>query len=117
MHAFICPPSKYLGPRSKQEAGDFGQQALLICGVWMHRQLSIDSGNPLILLARKCHPCHRSSDLSTARGFEPLRAEPNGFRVHLLGRSDTLSLDPENQLDAKTHNLPESACAHSLPTK
>ncbi len=29
---------------------------------------------------------------STARGFEPLRAEPNGFRVHLLSRSDTLSL-------------------------
>ena len=28
---------------------------------------------------------------STARGFEPLRAEPNGFRVHLLSRSDTLS--------------------------
>ena len=29
--------------------------------------------------------------MSTARGFEPLRAEPNGFRVHLLNRSDTLS--------------------------
>ena len=28
---------------------------------------------------------------TTARGFEPLRAEPNGFRVHLLSRSDTLS--------------------------
>ena len=28
---------------------------------------------------------------STARGFEPLQAEPNGFRVHLLNRSDTLS--------------------------
>ena len=27
----------------------------------------------------------------TARGFEPLRAEPNGFLVHLLGHSDTLS--------------------------
>ena len=29
---------------------------------------------------------------TTARGFKPLRAEPNGFRVHLLNRSDTLSL-------------------------
>ena len=29
---------------------------------------------------------------ATARGFEPLRAEPNGFRVHLLNRSDTVSL-------------------------
>eukprot|EP00971_Amphidinium_carterae_P230622 4577052-Amphidinium_carterae.1 len=28
---------------------------------------------------------------STARGFEPLRAEPNGFLVHLVGHSDTLS--------------------------
>ena len=28
---------------------------------------------------------------STARGFETLRAEPNGFRVHLLDRSDTVS--------------------------
>ena len=28
---------------------------------------------------------------STPRRFEPLRAEPNGFRVHLLSRSDTVS--------------------------
>ena len=27
----------------------------------------------------------------TARGFEPLRAEPNGFRVHHLNHSVTLS--------------------------
>ena len=26
------------------------------------------------------------------RGFESLRAEPNGFRVHLLNRSDTVSV-------------------------
>ena len=30
---------------------------------------------------------------TTARGLEPLRAEPNGFRAHLLSRSDTLSDD------------------------
>ena len=29
---------------------------------------------------------------STARGFEPLRAEPNGFRVHHLSHSVTLSV-------------------------
>lgn len=36
----------------------------------------------------------RSNDSAapTARGFEPLRAEPNGFRVHLLNRSDTVSV-------------------------
>ena len=69
-------------------------------------------GKLLILWARRCHLWHRRCDLSTARGFEPLRAEPNGFRVHLLGRSDTLSLDPKNRLDVYTHNLPESACTH-----
>ena len=26
-----------------------------------------------------------------SEGFEPLRVEPNGFRVHLLNHSDTLS--------------------------
>ena len=46
-----------------------------------------------------------------------MRAEPNGFRVHLLGRSDTLSLDLNNWLADSTHNLPESACTHKLPTQ
>ena len=31
---------------------------------------------------------------STARGFEPLRAEPNGFGVHFLNRSETMSCWP-----------------------
>jgi hypothetical protein len=30
---------------------------------------------------------------ATPRGFEPLRAEPNGFRVHPLSRSDSMSCD------------------------
>ena len=30
---------------------------------------------------------------ATARGFESLRAEPNGFLVHHLGHSVTLSLE------------------------
>ena len=33
-----------------------------------------------------------SGSKSTARGFEPLRAEPNGFLVHHLSHSVTLSL-------------------------
>ena len=28
---------------------------------------------------------------ATPKGFEPLRAEPNGFLVHLLSHSDTVS--------------------------
>jgi hypothetical protein len=31
--------------------------------------------------------------IATARGFEPLRAEPNGFLVHHLSHSVTLSSD------------------------
>ena len=31
-------------------------------------------------------------DCTTPRGFQPLRAEPNGFRVHLLNHSDTVAL-------------------------
>ena len=34
---------------------------------------------------------HMEPSQPTARGFEPLRAEPNGFLVHLLNHSDTLS--------------------------
>ena len=30
---------------------------------------------------------------ATPRGFEPLRAEPNGFRVHPLGHSGTVSCE------------------------
>ena len=32
-----------------------------------------------------------SCNKATTKGFEPSRAEPNGFRVHLLNHSDTLS--------------------------
>ena len=32
-----------------------------------------------------------ASDKTTPRGFEPLRAEPHGFRVHLLNHSDAVS--------------------------
>ena len=41
--------------------------------------------------ARSCACVVEGMKISTARRFEPLRAEPNGFRVHLLDRSDTLS--------------------------
>ena len=46
---------------------------------------------------------------STARGFEPLRAEPNGFRVHLLSRSNPCGQSPMDfesiSLAARTHGL------------
>ena len=46
----------------------------------------------------KSHMCAMTKALkiectiSTARGFEPLRAEPNGFLVHHLSHSVTLSM-------------------------
>ena len=43
-------------------------------------------------IVRQTHCSHPEGLRSTPRGFEPLRAEPNGFRVHLLNRSDTMSL-------------------------
>ena len=44
-----------------------------------------------ILLGPLCSPQTNRSCKSTARGFEPLRAEPNGFLVHHLSHSVTLS--------------------------
>ena len=41
-------------------------------------------------LSEACHSQSRQTN-STPRGFEPLRAEPVGFRVQLLSRSDTVS--------------------------
>ena len=41
---------------------------------------------------------------TTPRGFEPLRAEPNGFRVHLLSRSDTVSVHVDSHQYLRTGN-------------
>ena len=49
---------------------------------------------------------------ATPRGFEPPRAEPNGFRVHLLSRSDTVSWQQSHAMHAKrckTHIARNSA--------
>ena len=40
----------------------------------------------------------RQCGTSTARGFEPLRAEPNGFRVHHLSHSVILSITNANNM-------------------
>ena len=37
-----------------------------------------------------CHMGRQHAHASTPKGFEPLRAEPNGFLVHLLSHSDTV---------------------------
>ena len=51
------------------------------------RRQRFASAYPPPAIFRSCSPPLQS----TPRGFEPLRAEPNGFRVHLLSRSDTVS--------------------------
>ena len=42
---------------------------------------------------------------TTPRGFEPLRAEPSRFRVHLLSHSDTVSHPPCQATKNKGTNL------------
>ena len=58
--------------------------------------------------APRASMCFQVTGKSTARGFEPLRAELNGFRVHLLNRSDTLSC---HSVKNSFFSLSEGACA------
>ena len=59
---------------------------------------------PLLPLMRSSWALAASGINPTARGFEPLRAEPNGFLVHHLSHSVTLSM-----LSCKTGRLAERA--------
>ena len=49
---------------------------------------------------------------TTPRGFEPLRAEPNGFLVHLLSHSDTVSCAIRHSADLNCKILLD---AHGVP--
>ena len=59
--------------------------------VWLQQACS--RPQKLLAQAELSEACHSQSRQinSTPRGFEPLRAEPIGFRVELLSRSDTVS--------------------------
>ena len=46
---------------------------------------------------------------STARGFEPLRAEPNGFLVHHLNHAVTLSTPNQSNLRTTQHRQQNEA--------
>ena len=52
----------------------------------------------MLYMMLRCQPKQRQDTLqmcnATPKGFEPLRAEPNGFLVHLLSHSDTASCVP-----------------------
>ena len=50
---------------------------------------------------------------ATPRGFEPLRAEPNGFLVHLLSHSDKVSYQSCNCLP-HPHMAIRVAASHKL---
>ena len=53
----------------------------------------------------------------TAKGFEPLRAEPNGFLVHHLNHSVTLSMEDVEQLCQDAFSmLGVRSCARARPT-
>ena len=59
--------------------------------VWLQQACS--RPQKLLAQAELSEACHSQSRQinSTPRGFKPLRAEPIGFRVQLLSRSDTVS--------------------------
>ena len=63
------------------------------CGPWGQSLTSTDRCSPGGLSMSRAFITATSTKRPTPRGFEPLRAEPNGFRVHLLSRSDTVSCD------------------------
>ena len=55
---------------------------------------------------------------TTPRGFEPLRAEPNGYRVHLLNRSDTVSVTLKIPYTyAVRNNSGKSGCQGKTPAR
>ena len=61
---------------------------------------------------------------SLRTGFEPVRAEPNGFRVHLLNHSDIaahdrLDLNVENIIatNRQTHSLSNSIVQNNCSTQ
>jgi hypothetical protein len=58
------------------------------------------------------------SESPTPRGFEPLRAEPNGFLVHLLNHSDTVShvCSPAHCIFAAVHIIITKLALQMLPS-
>ncbi len=65
-------------------------------------------------------PSRGGQTRSTPRGFEPLRAEPNGFRVHLLSRSDTVSrmaVSPRGLWDGRGTALSVKAAQTHCPAR
>ena len=86
--------SSELGPhaREREHTWDSSRQPRLAChGSWLG-----DSGHVHWVWRSwgdmRPGPCAESGQESTPRGFEPLRAEPNGFLVHHLSHSVTVSL-------------------------
>ena len=64
----------------------------------LRTSVSVGLARSIEAQSRTAHQCcsdqpHVSTHLlrTTARRFEPLRAEPNGFRVYLLNHSDKVS--------------------------
>ena len=59
--------------------------------------------------------CASAVSQTTARGFEPLRAEPNGFRVHHLNHSVTLSYRVSWHT-LQTSKIASHLCCYQLTT-
>ena len=73
---------------------------------------------PLLYMMLRCQPKQRQDTLqmcnATPKGFEPLRAEPNGFLVHLLSHSDTVSCSMSFQAATRIAVLWAFICCHCV---
>ena len=88
---FKRSPSRIAARHMRPPGEELGAQAWEACMLRIHYRSMTQAKKqgsdcwrlPSFFLSPKQH--------SVAAKFEPLRAEPNGFLVHLLGHSDTLS--------------------------
>jgi hypothetical protein len=47
----------------------------------------------------RCGPSYATANVPLPTGFEPVRAEPNGFRVHRLNHSATTALPSDGKVN------------------
>ena len=74
-------------------------------------------GFPKLIVVVVPMPFHPDSPKATPRGFEPLQAEPNGFLVHHLNHSVTLSMEDVEQVCQDAFSmLGVRSCARARPT-
>lgn len=88
-----CSPRQASGPTTKKISAAGTRTRVS----WVRAKYpnQLDYGGDVFLRKKESRPTGnlilQNKETPTPRGFEPLRAEPNGFLVHLLNHSDTVS--------------------------